>query len=200
MNKKHLIERELEDLDALAMGFKNLVEEELSIFRKEPVHLYLLKNDRYRLLILRVWTEKYRVPLSYLVATLVPFWESFVQRKSYRMKKQGLNVRVSTLTGKKSELYLQEKLAKDFPNNIHKRLWISNERERIYASQKLKEEKGDFKTKSDTLKSLLDFSSLKKYVRHYRSKIRKQVKEREKLSSEFRKRPYRGNPFREETV
>lgn len=197
MNKRELIERELQDLDSLSDKFVRRVESTLKSIRKEDVHLFLTQKDRYRLLILRSWEIKYRIPLRYILSTVLPIWEAFVKRRSKKMKSQGLNVRVSTLTGKKSEQYLVERINKDFPGELNKIMYISSERERIF-NKTLHQVDDGIKVKSN-IKDLQDFISTTRYVKYYRKERKKENKRRDTIQEEFEERPYRGNPFKEET-
>jgi hypothetical protein len=187
MNKDELIKLELDNLSSIASGFIKQVESTLEVIRKEKVNLYLTQKDIYRLLILRSWTIKYKVSLEYILRNILIFWEAFVQRRSKQMKGRGLNVRVSTLTGKKSEEILKQFIEKDFPNNLNINIWKTSEQERIF---RIKETEG-IKTVRREIKTL------SKYVKHYKYSIRKENTRRERIEKLFQSRPYRDNPFTE---
>lgn len=189
--KERLAEREYDSLDVEANNFMLLVQSILKKIRKEEVRLWLSQKDKYKLLKLRVWAEKYFISIEYILQTLLPFWESFVQRRSKRMKRSGLNVRVSTLTGKKSEEILLEKVKKDFPDNLNKVVFKAKDRERLFQLSLGK----DMKVKT---KNLFDYTNPKKYVAVYRKAMKSEYKEREAFELEMKKRPYRGNPFTQE--
>jgi hypothetical protein len=194
MNRKELIERELEDLDQISNSFQNTVQDTLSVIRNTRSFLYLKQPDRYRLLILKSWIDRYNVSLRYILETVLPFWESFVQKRSPRLKGRGLNVRVSTLTGKKSESILQEQIKKDFPNGANYVISNNQERERIISrSHYLDSRHRDLDNRVDNRRTKI--GSLERLVRHYRYTTRKESKYRMKLSDKFQERPYRTNPF-----
>src|ERR1700679_2847856 len=120
MNREELIEREVSSIDSISKDYLQSVETVVSKIRKVPVKLWITKPDQYRLLTLRAWEIKYKVSLENILQILLPFWERFVQRRSKKMKKAGLNVRVSTLTGKKSEQVLKDQLSKLYPSSEHR--------------------------------------------------------------------------------
>ena len=187
---KGTAKRELRSLDNLSNEFMHEVELALGKIRKTEVKLWLVQQDRYKLLRLRVWKERYRVDLVYILQVLIPFWENFVQRRSKKMKKEGLNVRVGTLTGKKSESILVDQIKKDYPDNLQKTLFIASERQRLNILNDTDQD--EFRVKR---KSLLDYSTPRAYVTAYRRKIKEQQKEREHFALVMQQRPYRGNPF-----
>lgn len=198
-SKERLASKEYDNLGTLASEFTGKVRNTLEKIRRaegstDKVHLWLKQSDQYKLLTLKVWSVKYRVSLRYILETLVPFWEKFVQRRSKKMKRSGLNVRVSTLVGKKSHSILIESIKRDFPNGLNKIMYIAKERERLY---KLALDDDDMKVKQ---KSLVDYSSPDRYVEAYKKSIQAVSKEREEFTAQMKTRPYRGNPFLPETV
>jgi hypothetical protein len=194
--RKILAKREIAELDSLSIDFMYDVERALARIRKSQVTLYLRQNDRYKLLRIRVWISRYHVTLEYILSRLLPFWEQFVQRRSKKMKKEGLNVRVGTLTGKKSESILLDMLKKDYPNNLQKAIFIASERTRIFNLLE-KQYNKDFKIKE---KSMIDYSSPKRYVNAYRRRMIHTQRQRENFTEEMKLRPYRNNPFCPERV
>jgi hypothetical protein len=193
MNRKELIERELEDLPRLAQDFVHEVEAVVTKIRNEENEkctLYLTDKDKYRLLILRSWTIRYKVSLRYILNQLLPFWESFIQRRSKKMKSRGLNVQVSTLTGKKSEDILKQCIEKDYPNNLNISLWKTSEQERLYKAA-LEAELAGIKVRQPNIKTL------ERYVTYYKYSVSREVKRRERVERSFQKMPYRDNAFTE---
>lgn len=189
MNRQELIQIELEGVKTLANSFVKEVERTLSRIRKEEVSIFLNDKDRLKLLILRSWGIRYSVSVEYILRTVLPFWEAFVQRRSKKMKSRGLNVQVSTLIGKKSEATLIQNIEKDFPNGINKVLHKQEAAERIYTKILSQDKNDGIKIKQPRI------STLEKYVRHYRHSMKKDSKNRERIEVEFLKRPYRTNPF-----
>jgi hypothetical protein len=212
MDKSDIIKRELKQLDSTVRSYLQYTEEVLGSMRNETVKLWLTKNDQYSLLTLKVWEDKYKVSLKFILIILLPFWETFVQRRSKKMKRAGLNVRVSTLIGKKSEQILQESIKKLYPNGENIQMWLAEERERIIQNQLHKLEKlnddgvhsrSDPSSMRDTngrILNLSDFSTPKQFLTYYRSYMKKEHITRDKLEEQMKKRSYRNNPFKPETL
>lgn len=194
MNREELIRMELDNISGLASRNLKDIENTLSIIRKEKVNLYLNTNDIYRLLILRSWVIRYKVSMEYILRNILVFWEAFVQRRSRKMKSAGLNVRVSTLTGKKSEEILQQMIQKDFPNGLNKVIWKTNNQERIF---RIKPNDGIQTVNTVNTKTKTKARTLHKYVKQYKYKIKKENKRREKIQDIFQTKNYRDNPFME---
>lgn len=188
MDKQELADSEMKKLKPITRNFVQRVEHTLEDIRNEKVKLFLTEKDQYRLLILRVWEDKYKIDLRYILQTLVPFWEGFIQRRSKKMKSRGLNVKVSTLTGKKSEQILVDSISKSFPNRENFSLWIAYHKERIIQNH-LKQE----------TRSQKEFSTPGSYLRYYRKQLKTESKLREQITADMKSRNYRNNPFREET-
>jgi hypothetical protein len=211
MDKADIVKRELKQLNRLVSNYFTYVEYTLSEMRNERVTLWLTDKDKESLLILKTWEDKYKVSLRFILLILLPFWESFVQRRSRKMKRAGLNVRVSTLTGKKSEQILVENINKLYPNEENKQIWISHERERIIQNELTKlgkkyddgvRSRGDPSAMRDSdgrILNLTDFSTPKQYLNYYRKLMHKEHITRDRIETEMKKRSYRGNPFKPET-
>lgn len=191
MNKKEIITRELEELDILSASFTDKVSKELSKIRSEAINLYLTKPDKYRLLVLRSWMVKYQVNLNYILVRVLPFWEMFIRRRSKKMQSIGLNVKVSTLTGKKSEQILQEMIQRDFPGGANKAIYISEQQDKIFNRYVKSITK--FETDSIPVKTS---PSIRRYVRNYKKQMQHENKLREEIKSKYLKRPHRTNPFK----
>jgi hypothetical protein len=185
MNKQEIIEKELEELEGIKENFYSVVEKAVGKIRGTDIRLFLTDKDKMRLLILKTWTIRYKVDLDYILRNLLPFWEVFIQRHTRKVSKQGLNVKVSTLTGKKSESILLDTIKKDFPDKLNEQIWKSREIERLVNRYKDNAEK----TKAPYIRTL------ERYVKHYRYKMKQETKLRERIETEFLKRRYRGNPY-----
>ena len=210
MNKHDLIERELKNLDIDSIKFQKKVERVLSKYRGEEVVLYINQNNRYRLLTLKVWMDKYKISLRFILQTLVPFWEKFLNKRTKKLKSKGLNVQIATLVGKKSEQILQESITNAFPHNEHKQLWVMNHKERIIQHELHRMEKRSddgvvvkqtdpsrSRDDSGDILSLTDFSTPVRFIRYYRKYIERENITREHIEEEMKKRRYRNNPFTE---
>jgi hypothetical protein len=193
MKIKNLAKIEKSELNLLCDSFRQEVEETISKIRNDKFRFYVLpQNEQYRLLRLRVWTERYQVDLTYILSRLLPFWKKWIPNKSRAIASQGIGVRIATLTGKKSEQMLQEFIKQDFPSDQHKllrRSFLQNE-----LLDKYMESSDGIKTGSKS-KNLFDFVRPAGYLQYYRRRMRRQHDEREELSKQFKERPYRGNPF-----
>jgi hypothetical protein len=212
MDKQELVEHEIVELDKLSKEYVFKLEEVLSSIRKVKVKLWLVQKDKYRLLTLRAWETKYKIDLKTILQILLPFWEAFVQRRSRKMKKAGLNVRVSTLVGKKSEQILKDQINKLYPSSEHKTLWMMNERENIVQNYlKRLEKKSDdgVRSRSDPSgmyspdgrpKTLIDFNSPDAFMKYYRKYMKKESLAREEIEMIMKKYAYRNNPFRPELL
>lgn len=207
MTLSELTEYELESLDHRATQFMNTVQDTLSKIRNgERVVLRLDRNDRYRLLTLKMWSERYRVPVKYILETLMAWTETFARKHFRRTRTEGFGVKVSTLCGKKSEQILETQIAKDFPNGEHKLAFIQVEQTRILEwevrrLEKLEQQESDgIQVNGHAKKSLLDYEQPRVFVRHYKKRIQREGQQRAEIVKEMMKRNYRGNPFLPETI
>lgn len=212
MDKQEIVKRELKQLDSIINSYLQYVENVLESMRNEKVKLWLTKNDQQSLLILKTWEDKYKVSLKFILIILLPFWESFIQRRSRKMKRMGLNVRVSTLVGKKSEQILVDNIKKLYPDGENKQMWVSQDRERIIQNQLTKlgklhddgvRSRGDPSAMRDSDGRILnigDFSTPKQFIRYYRAYMNKEHITRDRIETEMKKRSYRNNPFKPETL
>ena len=210
MNRKDIIEREVEKLDRISNQYSYEVEDVLEKIRGTRVKLWLTKDNKYRLLVLRTWEIKYKVDLEFILQTLLPVWDKFTRTRSRFAKTGALNVRPATLVGKKSEQILQDAIKKEYKNGQNIKLWMMERREEIIESHLKQLRKRDMLssradpssmlTESGVLKDLPDFSNPEKYVKYYAKYIRKERDIREKVEEMFTKLPYRDNPFCEELL
>lgn len=195
MKLKNLTKRELADLEMLCLTVQDEVERAVSKLRDENFRFYSLpKNELYRLLRLRVWETRYQVDLFYIIAKLLPFWEKWIPKRSKSLRTKGLGVRIATLTGKKSEQMLQAAIEQDFPSgqNITLR---RNWKQTVLLEKEMEEGVEDgIKVKSED-KNLFDFRRPAGYLQYYQRKIKRQRAKRDRIIQEFKKRPFRRNPF-----
>lgn len=204
MDRKDIIERELNLLPKIVSSHMERVQTIVSELRKEKIKLWLTKADQYKLLTLGVWEKKYKVPLRFIIFQLLPFWEEFVQRRSRKMKKAGLNVRVSTLVGKKSEKVLQDIINKAYPDRENVDYWISLRREEILRTRLNRQSKSDgVHSKDDasdlnTPKTLINFSTPAQYLKYYKKQLKIEQQLRNGIEKELKKYTFIDNPFRPE--
>jgi hypothetical protein len=194
MRIKQLAKIEKSELNMLCDSFRQEVEEVVSKIRGERFRFYQIpQNELYRLLRLRVWVERYQVDLTYILSKLLPFWKTWIPKKTKSLVGQGLGVRISTLTGKKSEQLLKEFIGQDFPSDQHKALrrsYLQNE----LLDKCMNASEDGIKTANQD-KSLFDFTNPRGYLQYYKRRIRHQQFKRERIVQQFKERPYRGNPF-----
>jgi hypothetical protein len=138
------------------------------------------EEDAIRLLILQQWSEKYKVSVEWILRHLVPIWRtSFAKYQSTG----GLGVNIATLVGKKSELILQERLKKEFPDGENLAAWQSKEQSRQWQrfwDQDPKSEDWEFPGTA---------------VKQYQKQMARERRWRKKFQHEQQKRRYRGNPW-----
>lgn len=155
------------------------------------------QQDELRLLILAQWEQKYKVSLSYILETILPYWHKRLAKTA--RSKNGLGVRVTSLIGKISEKLLKDRIAEDFPGDEHKQeaKW---ERRRFLIQRR----SGKLEMDSDLdfpvtirKKTLLDYKSPKQFVRSYRKRITSARKEFDLAVADKknRRRPYRDSPW-----
>jgi hypothetical protein len=195
MDREDVIEQELKQLNKTALRYAKRVEDYLQVYQGKNVRnvmLYLSEGDQLRLLTLRAWEMKYKVSLKFILSTLLPFWQSFLKNKTKKISR-GLGVRISTLTGKKSEQILRDAISRTYPDNENVLVWMAERREEIIQCELERMHTGI------RIKSLLKFSSPQKYFRHYQNRIQEEALLREQIEDRMKKFNYRDNPFRSET-
>lgn len=147
--------------------------------------------DQLRLLALRVWMEKYKVSLDYILQVVVPFCWSRT-RGRYRSSRS-LGIRIATLVGQKSEKALREQIAKDFDQGENISIANWERLQSILQARRVRED-GDVQLRAKTLS---DYQSVQQYVKAYRTKIsNKQFQFQKELNDpENLKRHYRTSPW-----
>lgn len=197
MKIKNLAKREKADLEMICLVVQEEVERAVSKIRDENFHFYSLqKNELFRLLRFRAWEEIYQVDILYILTRLLPFWSKWIPARTRKAKVgQGLGVRISTLTGKKSEQMLIEFIKQDFPSGQNKTLHRSWMQSVILDREMETPSEDGIKVKTVKDKNLFDFPHPRGYVQYYERRIRKQHQKREHIIQEMKARPFRGNPF-----
>ena len=137
----------------------------------------LPQDDQYRLLTLRTWSIKYKVPVSFVIQTVVEYW----MRKLPPRKKTGIGISVSTLTGPTSEKILTAEIERLYPDQEHLRAWKSEAQMKL-TSRGVK----DIRT-SDA------FDFVSRYVKVMERRQQRVVKSI--ASGQHVKHRYRDNPF-----
>ena len=160
---------------------------------------FLNQLDEMRLMTLAVWEEKYQVDMGYILQVLVGFYaDRFKRGKKAQKQKYGFGTRLSTLTGKNAEVILQERIAKDYPDQEHIDLARYEKRKALIDDRRQARARAEGDDELEPRKKLLgDFQSPAKYVRYYRRRVTEARREleREMQRKENRQWPWRGNPW-----
>jgi len=184
---------EMKRLSGLLLRNRSEVEQQLDLQFKRRI-FYLSKDDEKRLLTLRVWSEKYKVSIGYILSVLVPFYAQRF-RKTRKKQQRGLPCGVATLTGKAAEYWLKQQIAKDFTDQENVELWKQEQRMEILRQRDARENGVD--EYQPRQKTILDYEWPSYYVRAYVKKFRmkRKANQQELNSAENKRRNYRGNPF-----
>ena len=141
----------------------------------------LKEEDRLRILRLEQWEEKYKVPLWWILVTLVPIWKKKFARYSYG----AFGVKIPTLVGAKSEAIIRARILEEFPNGENVRIWRAQEQQWQWASYRqgvgLKE----------------DWTNPLRAARDYQQRMQRERQARDVFEKVARRRHYRNNPWHE---
>ena len=206
MNKEELVDRELRYLKSITREYVLHTENVVSELRNNHTTLWLTELDKCRLLTLRTWEMKYKVDLKTILQILLPFWEGFLKRRTNNINTKGLGIRITTLTGKKSEQVLKQGTSKLYPNQENRMLFVNQEQERITGIylKELEKRSDGIRSQSDPSslyttdgkpKTLVDFGSPDAFVKYYRKWIKKEQLAREQIRDIMLKNKHRNNPW-----
>lgn len=175
--------------------FTNMVEIDTLLKKQFNKQLYFPKaDDQYRLLTLKVWSEKYKVSIAYILSVLLPYFEKLSHKHSMRPRlktSRGLGVSIPVLVGNAAEEKLLEYISKDYPDGEHLLAW--KESRKTECLSKIAEDEGHRKKKP---KGLLQYPSVAAYRKAYMARIADARDSQQKQIKELSKQPWRGNPFR----
>lgn len=148
--------------------------------------------DKVRLLKLRVWSERYAVPISYILEKVLPLlWQRMpkhVQAKS--QKSRTLGVSIAQLTSQTTEQILLNCTLSDFPEGEN----FENRREaRIDDCIELEDIEND--TLPSKPKSVLSFKQLSSFVDAYTKRIERKRTTLSRIAVKRRRMKYRTNPW-----
>jgi hypothetical protein len=155
---------------------------------------YPKQDDQYRLLKLKVWSERYKVSVGYILSVLIPYFEKLAYKHSRRPREKvskGIGTTIATLTGPSAEAYLSEQILKDFKDGENALAWKEDKKEECLRI--LDAEEGIVKKKP---KGVLAYKSIAAYRKAYMERIKHTRDEQDKLTKQLAKQPWRGNPFR----
>ena len=184
---KTLVSSELRALDRVAF---QMYADILTYLEEHGRKMYgMSQTDKYRLLRLRTWMERYSVSLDFILDTLLPYYQKRFRTANH---KKGLGVKITTLTGKKSEQMLADAVLEAFPNGENVTIAKHDKIADIIA-----ERKGETDEFVPRAMKLLDFKTPEAYSRYYQKKITRQSQEFQKESErkENKLRRYRGSPW-----
>ena len=144
-------------------------------------------DDLKRLLVLWVWSERYHLPLTYVIEVLVGRWRGITTRHRRKSKVNTLGVRVITLTSRKSEQMLVEHIQQHFPNHENEFEWRLQKQLRLLG---LDEQWG-------RVQSFVDVVNPESVVRLYRRRVNRRARLLSKANAAHwrRHRHWRGNPW-----
>lgn len=173
-------------LDLMAAKFLRHFLDVLGELRgKDLSYVQYTEQDRYRLLILLAWSRRYRVPVDYVVKTLIHFWDKKIGHPRGRRKLATIiGVRIATLTGVVSQSVLEEQILIEFPTLENESEWKSRARIRMLPPDGPETEVAD---------------TIEEFMSSYRSRVerkRKLLLENKRPGSVYTRRPYRNNPWK----
>lgn|SRR5882724_1828146 len=152
-----------------------------------PTYVGFSIKDENRFFVLWVWSERYKVPLSYTIESLLKIW-GLITGKHKRGRKPMLGVSPAIFTGKKSEQFLQECILRDYPNRENESEWRLKQQEKLLGLED--EPRGK-------AQSFIDIRHPENMVRSYKRKVDRRARKLAKANAaEWRKgRAWRGNPW-----
>lgn len=147
-------------------------------------------DNSLRLLGLRMWMERYKVDLCYVLQSIVPYHLEHIS-KQHKNNPHALGFKVSTLVGKKSEHLLRENIERDYPQGENISTWFWDRQQEII---KLRTE-DEFTAEST--KKITDYKSVSKFITAYRKRVTGKQKtfQKEMNRATNTRRPYRTNPW-----
>jgi hypothetical protein len=176
-------------LDDLAWNWKGIVEKVLkekfgrTLFFQRPKD-----DDLYRLLSLRTWTLRYKLPLSEILEIILKFWDSIVSKRRMKaLQKQqfrGLGCTIPCLCGDRSQEIVAEYVKKKYPNGENVRAWKAERRAMHMRTGRI----NLVFRRGDSLNSVVD---------RYREKVIMNRNRNQKIYTRMRrtKRRYPDNPW-----
>jgi len=151
----------------------------------KPPFIRLAPRERYRLMILVAWAEKYKVPLPFVYQTLVSYWRQKTKRPGKRIALLGARLR--SLTSKTSESILLSAIEREFPGAENIFEWKERKKKQLLG---LTEQRG-------RPMQLLNLLSPDEILYNYDRRVRRRAKRMERASGsdKRKKRAWRGNPW-----
>jgi len=191
--KKRLLKNEVQILHANKLVIRTEVAQYVTQILKKKL-FYVSPVDQMHLLKLQIWSEKYQVPVRYILDVLLEYYGQWMKRfKSAR----GLGVKIPTLTGQRSRKILLEKIAQDFPDGENKILYRRARQEEIIQSRLGLDTDEEDDLPTERRKTVLDFANPRDYAKYYSQSIKATRNQYAKVLGDEnnKRRPYRGNPW-----
>jgi hypothetical protein len=168
-------------------------------FRVKVILLKLLKEkwgienyhlrpaDQPRLVMFAVWAERHKVPLSYVLTTVITMGRVIGTCHKKKKTKVGLGLSLAALTSKKFEAMLVERIREEYPGETNIDEWRLREKEKALG---LTEPRGK-------ISALVDLRFTDAILYNYSQRIDKRAKRFEKGNGAQwrRRRRWRGNPW-----
>jgi len=132
---------------------------------------FLSPQDRMRLLNLQIWSMRYHVSLSYLLHVLLQ--QHFVKHR--KTGKRLIGIRIDSLTSRKVEEYIEERIMQDFPNGELEQQY------RVECEQRIIQGRPELQDIDD--------------LEGYEDQLVKLEAQRQRMQKRLR-RPWRNNPWR----
>jgi hypothetical protein len=153
---------------------------------------HIAEIDKARLLKLRVWSERYAVPISYILEKVLPLlWQRMPKHVQARSQKsRTLGVSIAQLTSPTTEQILLNCTLADFPEGEN---FESRREARIDDCIELIDIDND--TLPSKPKSVLSYKALTSFVDAYAKKIERKRTTLSRIAVKRRKMHYRGNPW-----
>jgi hypothetical protein len=149
----------------------------------------LTEANKLKLYRLKVWRERYSVPLEYILPVLISYFTRGIEKRTGK-KSTGLGVSIPVLCGDVAEEVLQKAIAVDYADGDNVSLCRESEKERIASVIKPKPE---FRIR---VKKSLQYKTLNEEAKAYSNTIEKATRDERKIERLMKPIPFRGNPYR----
>lgn len=163
----------------LLAAFVSQTEQIASSVLRDKITFRITEQDQFKLYQLQIWAWRYKVPVAYVVRTLLVYWQARMPRH-FKRKKGALGLRISTLVGVKSKNYLLQRLQEEFPNNENEAEW------RVQNIMSLVPSAGDRD---------IAVVSPNQFMKEYIARVHQSRERITKAKAKFKRRAFRDNPF-----
>jgi hypothetical protein len=157
---------------------------------------YPKQDDQCRLLKLKVWSERYKVSIGYILSVLIPYFEKLSYKHARRPREKvskGIGTTIPVLTGTAAEEYLASQIIKEFPDSENVVAWKEDRQQECFRLIEQEESEG---IRIKKPKGVLQYKTLAAYRIAYVERMKRRRDTEDRLVKQLAKQPYRGNPFR----